>query len=606
MENFYKKFEESKQEICFSSPEIISHQLEEDVNIKEYRYDLENNKKISIIFKNQEQLLGGEIVKDRTVVNIGELPYCRDTQVVRENIKELESLSKDSIFFNSKGKFGRKMHLGKMVGSQDFYDKNPVFAYEGIKPRTDLLPHDITKINSSSEKEGEALFIIDNNINSLAEVAQLLNKIFKESDISIDESFSSERIEEAIMAMSIDSEGRIREEEDFESRRLILEAILGNKKSKDIISQHLKNKDKIVPDAIYLAIEYLSYFKKLIKEIEGNAVDELEEKIKVIETCINNYCEAKKFFLDKKDIEKFNEHVVIHMTNYYPITDNEGKWYIPNHSQSTGGKVGRLSTHFSIDGIATAAGIGGGSWSNFKYAVVAPLGDMILKNGPMSNALIADTYWIKDPTSLGVLLPESSTLIANRRYKKQEEEDLDEYEKGLVWKKEKDKVLADLSHRGPDKGIKKITSSLSNKDSLARLLNERYGVKIRDIGNDYWHGDSWKDSEYIKLLYKVFPYIPLSRHQSSLHSRFERMIQSFLEGVLLSDQVERIKSIDLKEAFRYNPPAQKYFTEFRNQGPEKNIAVAKKTFISKFNKENTRQGYVPEEMMKLMLRLGLI
>mgnify|MGYP003393225986 CR=1 FL=1 len=496
----------------------------------------------SMLFKPQEELVPLSLLDKKSVVFVGDTPYARDQTKVRGYYDSLQEHTNFYTLQHSGERFGQKYHFSASERIKDWEWKDhradTLLIQTPLKPETDLTFLQIEKLREAG-KDARAEFIINSDAQSLIDAAHLIAKTYP--DARKDNSLIGEsvpQIEDYIVAASFNEGGKCIDAMD-ETRNQVIRALLGHKDAANFLKAKLeKNQEKFPPLKIKQLIDsrnakklWLVDLKERIRESEFGSsvkgqVQETEANLALLDTLIEKY-QRGDFEVPEEIIQELDKYVAIHMTSYYPVFDEKSReWVIPTHSKATGDKVGRLSIHFSIDGIATATGMPTGDldkWTGKPYAIVAPLGQMIKKNGLMDNFMPADSWWVVDPNSSGIRIPESATIVARTP-------------QGKGKTKVQEETAHSLAHK-PGKGINKATLNVSDEEFL-NYVKEKYGAKLESLGNDTWNNAEktrWEKRSLAENIRKINPFIWDTRHADTPEEIFERKNIAFLNAGLLAD-----------------------------------------------------------------------
>ncbi len=613
--------EDAKSEtapLFFERGEVKTIEDRDGVEYPEYEYRF-SDKKISLVFKHQEQLFDPELVKGKTVIYCGDLPYAREASVAHDNWQQLKEQASDIIPYHRRGKFQKKYHGRVSQGwDEPFKDLRPVDAYTQIyreKPQTGLSINQPEKI-SQAAREGKVLLLVDgNDPESILDAAVLARTLLApEAKGEKPEPLSPVEAYDLIIAASFNEKGLFDQANFSEGRRLLWESQLGSAAAyRELEAKKQDEQDNFPPSDLE---EIISKKDQLIADLKTTHYapsdqEALVKRVKQLETIQAKYETEGKLEIPESVIAELDKHVGIHMTKYYPVyNEADQHWYIPTHAQATGGRVGRNTVHFALDGVATIAGMMQvDTWQGSPYAIVAPLGQLVKANGLMRAMQPADTFWLVDPTQPGVRLPENATIISlsggnaalpPAELSRQYEQDI-----------QNDSLTA-LNHRGPKSGISKITSTCGSEYTLQRVLADSYQVEKKNIGFDEWASGQralTEETELKELVSREFPFMPAfyrgARHESDISQAFEDAVESFHDIALLANRTEELKKyIDVNQ---YRIP-----THWTALSPAQLIEQARQRVVGVINNyslnwlSGERRIPLPRELARQMVRSGLI
>jgi hypothetical protein len=512
------------------------------------------------------------------------------------------------------------IHLDKT-----FINFSPESTYKDSKLRaqTGLYPHQIEKLREQAAKEDIVFIVNESDLESVVDTAKLIKTVLPEAQVSDKEiyDFSNiESLEDLISAYSFNEQGKI-DPHGPEARKLLFESVLGKQESLDILKNKFEQQKKLFPpNLIYQSEEYQKSYAGLVKDYltrkeqrplnssEEISLADFQNNLDRLDEFIKEYSKNNQIEIPQEVIDELDKHVAIHMTSYYPKLDaKSNEWQIETHSFATGKKMGRLTVHFSIDGVATAGAITmNDHWKEKPYAVICPLGQLVKKNGPMSNFLSADTYWITDPNSPGIKLPETATIIANKP---------DSVHPEVTHGSADDMEDLRSGHRGPDINI--VKANKNAEDSIDVILKNRYGVDMKPVGNRGWTGEinGYEEQRLGALLKKIFPGLHRTLHVDNNSADFENLCMHFFERATLADNKEEIRKD--KEKVKNHWSSQPFkFDELMMQTPEQIVESAKKALMSGINFHfNTARvsedredcpTKLPREFAHQLVKLGII
>lgn len=508
----------------------------------------------SVVFKSQEELAPLSEFDGKSVVLVGDTPYARDTEKVKQYYDSIHAHANSLTLQNLNERFGRKYHLSALEGSDYDWKEHKaetLITQHPLKPETDLSSlalHNLREVGGL----GKAEFVINSDVETLIHAARLIAKTYpgiKKGEPLIAESIPV--IEDYIIAASFNDKGQLVDSMD-ETRCRVMRALLGYVEDADYLKKQFeKNKDRFPPLKIVRLMnvrlnishridnnlaelrrleevdrsepEKSSYLELKVKILQERIAED-KNGLKRVDELVAEYGKGK-LEISEDVVQDLDKYVLIHMTDFYPVFDEkENEWIIPTHSKATGDKIGRLSIHFSIDSTATATGMPTGDSSHWKqkpYAIVVPLGQMIKANGLMDNMMPADTWWVVDPNERGIRLPESATIVA-----------LSPHGKG--------EIQHSLSHR-PGGTIHKETLS-AHGNEFSDFVRQKYGVELESVGNDTWHSKT-KERNSRSLFENIRKLNPVSvwgvRHSETPEEIFERSLIGYFNKVLLADNTEK-------------------------------------------------------------------
>ncbi|MFA6321899.1 MAG: hypothetical protein WCX71_00275 [Candidatus Buchananbacteria bacterium] len=585
--------------------ETIERQDSSGLQYNEYVYKI-GDARISVYFKDQENLFDPEMVKDKVAVMVGDVPYAREPEKIKENKVSLEKSAAAVYDINLSGEYTKPYHPQVNVnyqcraGGYNFkeYRINPSEA-DYPKPKTGLRKAELDNLRKAASK-GSAVFVADGQPKSLADLAVMIRNSFPEGQFSASEIdvVKTEVLEDMIIALSFDESGILRDNSQ-NARNLILQALLGDKRISADLQQELEKKKHFSPPFLVRQCKLVLAGYKInltsIQESESKSKMEYEKEnfrkqaveissvIADLEDFIERHKNGEEVEIPERLVEALDQHVAIHMTAYEPIFDQEsGDWIIPTHSGATGNKVGRITEHFAIDGIATAGFIGPGEWDKSNIGILAPLGQMVKENGVMANFMPADTYWVVDPNKLGIKIPKNSTVIST----------------GLAEE--------NLAKNSENDQIEFVPSSTEMTDLVKNILRKKYNVIFKRVGTDAWSDEEdsrRREREIVREIAKVFPGIIASgRHFGGFESNFEDTISNYYREVLLVDhQAEVAEDIE-----KSGDKKMQYLTKLP---PEKIIDTwVKKSVLEFCNRVDWRENevFLPREHARMLVREGII
>jgi len=553
----------------------------------------------SVLFKPQEEMVPLELVDKKSVVFVGDTPYARDQTKVREYYESIKNHVEFHTLQHAKASFGSKYHfsVNKRMGDGDWreYKTDTLITQTPLRSQTDLLPRDTERLRESG-KDARAEFIVNSDAESVVHAAKLIAKLYpkavKGAPMIKENIFD---IEDYIIAASFNEKGECVDAMD-ETRDKVIRALLGYEEDAKYLEQKLRENAERFPslkvcdlmdtryarmrklDRCRESIEFrqnqagtegrpLSDFENDVISASRSEIQRTESDIVLIGDLIKQYQEGG-VKIPEEIIKELDKYVVIHMTDFYPVFDeNEKRWVIPTHSKATGDRVGRLSVHFSVDGIATATGLPtaeGGTWTQKPYAVVAPLGQMVKLNGLMDNLMPADAWWVMDPNDAGVKLPESATIVARTTHGDGD-------------------IQRSLVHR-PGKGIDKVTLDIQDETFIG-FVKDKYGASLAGLGNDSWQDDSkmFHSASLFESINRVNPFMHQGRHSSMSEERFERGMIGFLNAGLLADNTGELAEASLEK--------------------ERVVEIQYFNHENKLNGNNIR---VPREFARQMVKTGIL
>ena len=625
------------------------------VQFTRYEYAFQG-KKVEIIFKNQEYLTDPLFAEGKDVVFIGDMPYAQTADVVKENMQDLSESADSIVFLHKHGNYTRKFHFGAYIPGapirNDFIKPEPsvgTYTDKGVKPATGFLVHEKDRLRESV-KEGNTLLVVqENDVASITSAANVVKDILGiERAEKLVDTTDVGHMEDLVATYSFDENGEIAPDKHEEARKLLFESIIGEEKSFERLEQaftdnetsifpyHMHNMLRVkeeleaVDPENYLSsardqIIFFLYTQGVHYEDPPATIKEKKENAQqVIENLIESYRQNNEVIDIPEDVvQELDKHVAIHMTQYYPMFDEKNnEWYVPPHSQATGTRLGRLTTHFAIDGIASAAAITSGDWDEKPFAILTPLGQLVKKNGPMHCFLTADTWWTIDPNSPGIRLPEESTIIASRRRGKN---DPAEDEGHTPWRKssedyifEKEKKLKHTSnHRGPDNYIKRMDSSLRKETVIEKVLNEQYGVPMKSIGNEGWTKDRTEEKDLTNKVREAFPFVLNTLHMGAIVEWLEKESLEFFHKVALASNIEKATAVigekemrEAKEGNQYERYHEMKMLQENKETPGKVIEMTREKIIQNINQNSSmRLGEgvaLPREMARLFVKIGIL
>lgn len=565
-----------------------------------------------IIFKSEEDLADPEIFKGKEVVMFGNLPYARNSETIEQYFVEAEQNAEHFLAVRHAGKFEMSSSFHASVGLYEVGDGNP-FRLQNIKPNSSINNLGQERIRNNL-KESIPLFVVNSDIETILEYISELKDLFpelkeKKSALPND---SIDYLQDLVAASSIDENGKLQQNIAL-TRRLLFEALMGNEKSADeLLSSYYKNKDKIPTVIEHSTKRQILYLKELLQYSNGDERVALEREIEKNEIFLDKIKRGEVIEVPPEVVEELDKYVAIHMTRYYPFFDEKNNsWKILPNSTATGNRGGRLSVHFSLDGMAAEAGVGIGEWDKMPYAIVAPLGQMIKRNGPMECLMPADTWWLNDPNNPGVNLPENATIVRFSTDPKLVKDKPDD-EKDRMYHEDFQKSKKGLDHQAPHNNVEQVTTRLDSESFLRRLLSDKYKVKYEGVGKDNWLNAPkvrlWQLADEVN---KIYPAVHGERHWNSLSGQFEQVLLNYYESVILAENQDIVdrKSKEWNEEFQY--------AWVVKRPREKVIQIARQKVIDSINRKYFKNNgdpdfdidaanNLPREFARQLVKSGII
>lgn len=190
-----------------------------------------------------------------------------------------------------------------------------------------------------------------------------------------------ELIDRIIAAKVLDDEGNWRGEINDEAEALLVLALQGNERAKEVLDKKL------------------SMLRKKDQEVQAAVDQEVTEQTNYIETNINPDIKP----LDVKSL------VAVHATGYRPIKSKED-FEVSSLFEGTNWRIPRSTIHFALN--HQVAGHMYGNWDNQPYVLISPLEDLIKRNDKPVNLNTVDTYFEVSPGHQLKLPLKSSKVIS--------------------------------------------------------------------------------------------------------------------------------------------------------------------------------------------------
>ncbi|MDO8658400.1 MAG: hypothetical protein Q7K55_06665 [Candidatus Levybacteria bacterium] len=238
----------------------------------------------------------------------------------------------------------------------------------------------LTQKSISKEKhrvEQNSLVVVESSPLSMVHAAQLLQPENK-SLARIYQSFLEggnnplfyEFIDQIVAGKFIDSDGNFKAEPDYEGEILMFRSLLGDqeaameiKRRKDILAE----KDKARSGNQEVNLTYQS------------------------ETGLN-----------------LDDLIAVHVTEYLPTVDSNGRLYIKSLYDGSGKTAGRSTIHFTLNHHVASHSMG--HWEKKPYVVLTPLRRLIEANEAPVSMRAEDTFFITSPGQT-LVLPEETILV---------------------------------------------------------------------------------------------------------------------------------------------------------------------------------------------------
>lgn len=490
---------------------------------------------VKLAFKNEEQLPSFD-VKDSQVIMVGNIPYARSTIAISDFTQDYQYKSSNQLYqLGSTRQFTKSYPLEVRVGlsGEDLRDRNGDSSFS-----------DIPKLPDIFERESESLLLVNSDVESVIEAANYLRLQNNQEGLEFT-SIEIGRLEDVIIDLSRNEDG-ILESQISATRKILLERLLQGKDAALGLGEEVKHSTRrVFPYAIAHALErfewsretmdkeMLSYIEKTSpeaylphRESQTKTIKMEHSALERLKVYLEGYMESGStdYPLTEKEIQELNKHVLVHMTQYPPlVADNGVNYYIPTTGSAYDKKMPRLTVHFSVDGIATAAAVTQGNWEEYPYAVIAPLGEMIRYNGPMASTNTADTWWVVDPTEKqGVILPPDTTVL----------------------KTDKQQVDGLESVGGVD--IEELEEGVAIKDFLLK----KYNVVAKTVGNRGWV--SGHDSFSMRMA-ELFPGVSDQVHSGYEVVNLEKIIFQYFKEVVKTDNKEKLQKAIEKDGGKSLP-----------------------------------------------------
>ena len=593
----------------------VEHEDRNRLTYHEYVFRF-GSSQFSVYFKNQENLFDPDLLEHKTAIMVGDTPHAREPASVKENWDHLERSTDGLFYVNLAAKnvpnfpFEATLGFEQKGGERRLKYQIDSSQADYPKPQTGLRNNEMQKFKSVATGE-HAVFVVDSQARSLADMVIMIKSIFPEANFGskgIDLN-NIAKIEDLIIAGSFDSQGNLAIDDKGnpiadpqEIRSKILMAMLGDSKAFDEVKGKYEATQKFFPSyLIYnLLLERESIYNNLRSERQQmderssdpfavknskERIDELEKRLSDFNEFLELYEQGQEIEIPETLIIALDRHVAIHMTQYEPLVDQEtGQLIIPTNSGARGNKNGRITSHFSIDGTATAVAMGDNDWSSYRVGILAPLGQLVKENGLMANFMPADTYWVVDHNQPGIRIPKNSTILVR------------DINKSGLGKLQKDQSLSEENIEVKDFG----------PDTIKDTLLYKYKVGMRELGTDTWLDNRGFDDGTYEQVKKVYPAITGGRHFATLSYNFENNLNGYFERVLVSDH-----QTEIAEAI--SQTGSTYYKNLIEQSPEEVVLNARMIPLSQINKKLNKYDVhagmphpIPKEYARMLVAAGVI
>lgn len=111
---------------------------------------------------------------------------------------------------------------------------------------------------------------------------------------------------------------------------------------------------------------------------------------------------------DESYMENPDHWLLVHATNYLPLQNPAGEYYIPTTAMATDFKIPRGTIHTTLNHIVYSHGEG--NWDETDTIILAPFNSTTKLNGNPLEVSYADTYFAPNPDT-GLILPPQTRIV---------------------------------------------------------------------------------------------------------------------------------------------------------------------------------------------------